>query len=212
MEVIFRTIFIFILSLIFAFLEIEIEGPNGWAKRLPTWYRKSGFFSRIFYNLFPRKPLTGYHLFILPLVFLFLHFVFFVGVEWTIANEIIILISYCWIIMTEDFLWFIFNPYFGIGKFKSEKIWWHSRMNWFFKHIPLVYVQGILGLGGLVIVASFLLGEIQIIYDYLITLVLILVMIFASAFFSPRYKKWYIKMRKIDESRFFKRKIKFKAP
>ncbi|MBU2612650.1 MAG: hypothetical protein KKB62_02930 [Nanoarchaeota archaeon] len=212
MEIFFRGIFIFILSLIFALLEIEIEGPNGWARKLPTWYRKSGFFSKVFYNLFPRKPLTGYHFFVLPWVFLFLHFAFFIGLEWTIANEIAVLISFSLLIMAEDFLWFIFNPYFGVGKFKREKIWWHSSMNWFFKHIPMVYLQGIFGLALLVFLASFLTGEMGLLYDSLMAFLVILVLTFISMFFVPTYKKWYIRMRKIDESSFFKRKIKFKAP
>ena len=30
-------LFVFVAALIFAKLEIEIEGPHGWAEKLPTW-------------------------------------------------------------------------------------------------------------------------------------------------------------------------------
>jgi len=30
----------------------------------------------------------------------------------------------------EDFLWFAFNPRWGVGKFKKEHIWWHATHWW----------------------------------------------------------------------------------
>jgi len=67
MEILSTSIFVFILSLIFALLEIEIEGKNGWAKNLPTWYKKSGF-SKIFYCLAGKKTLNW-----LSFVYSFIH-------------------------------------------------------------------------------------------------------------------------------------------
>ena len=32
-------LFLFGYALLFALAEIEIEGPHGWAERLPTWFR-----------------------------------------------------------------------------------------------------------------------------------------------------------------------------
>ena len=34
-----RTLFLFGYALLFAAVEIEIEGSHGWAERLPTWFR-----------------------------------------------------------------------------------------------------------------------------------------------------------------------------
>ena len=56
-----RVVFLFVYALLFALVEIEIEGPYGWAERLPTWFRVTTPAAR-FYGLFMRgKPLTGYH-------------------------------------------------------------------------------------------------------------------------------------------------------
>ena len=48
-----------ITAVLFALLEIQIEGPNGWASSLPTW-RVENRWTRLFYS---SKPLTGYHLY-----------------------------------------------------------------------------------------------------------------------------------------------------
>ena len=75
------------MRLLFAAVEIEIEGPHGWAERLPTWFRVTPLYARA-YRLFMRgKPLTGYHLvmFILPLWSFHLGFVG--GIPWSWAAE-----------------------------------------------------------------------------------------------------------------------------
>jgi len=52
----YQLLYFYLIGLFLALLEIEIEGPSGWAKNLPTkriklfWYQKAG------------KDLTGYHL------------------------------------------------------------------------------------------------------------------------------------------------------
>ena len=35
-----------------------------------------------------------------------------------------------WIV--EDFLWFVFNPAYGIRRFRREDIWWHAQSWWWF--------------------------------------------------------------------------------
>ena len=32
--------------------------------------------------------------------------------------------------ITEDFLWFLFNPAFGFRKFRRQYIWWHEPAWW----------------------------------------------------------------------------------
>jgi hypothetical protein len=48
-----------IAATLFALVEIQIEGPNGWAARLPTWQVENRW-TRLFWSA---KPLTGYHLY-----------------------------------------------------------------------------------------------------------------------------------------------------
>src|SRR5436305_9057483 len=98
----FRILFLFGYALLFALVEIEIEGPHGWAERLPTWFRVSTRAAR-FYGLFMRgKPLTGYHavMFVLPLWSF--HIGFFAGVSWSWAAEAATLGSYtAWVVIWD---------------------------------------------------------------------------------------------------------------
>ena len=94
-----RALFLFGYALLFALVEIEIEGPHGWAERLPTWFRITTPTARI-YGLFMRgKPLTGYHavMFVLPLWSF--HIGFFGGVPWSWAAEAGTLAAYMiWVV------------------------------------------------------------------------------------------------------------------
>src|SRR5215475_6361939 len=60
--------YFFLIAFILAHLEIQIEGPHGWAEKLPTW-RWDGRFVRRWFG----KPVTGYHLCLVTLILLFLH-------------------------------------------------------------------------------------------------------------------------------------------
>src|SRR4051794_25281248 len=62
-----RTLLLFLFALLFALAEIEIEGADGWAEKLPTWYRVRPWYARGLALLLSGKPLTGYHLTMLPL-------------------------------------------------------------------------------------------------------------------------------------------------
>ena len=57
--------------------------------------------------------------------------------RWDIRTEVIILSAYTLIVALEDFLWFVFNPYYGLKKFNKKHIPWHE--DWF-GPIPLQYV------------------------------------------------------------------------
>ena len=57
MEHLTFALFLFATSAIFASLEIQIEGANGWASGLPTWRVHNGW-TRL---LLGSRPLTGYH-------------------------------------------------------------------------------------------------------------------------------------------------------
>lgn len=127
-------------SLVFALLEIEIEGTEGWARRLPTW-RISGRWTR---RLFGNRAITGYHLYSQVFLITVLHLPYALGLvepSWKAEFRILSFLLLFWVV--EDFLWFVVNPAYGIRRFKPQHIWWHEpnwwwimpRDYWFF--IPL---------------------------------------------------------------------------
>jgi len=134
---------VFWVSFCFAKMEIETEGARGWADVLPTWrMSKDHILSRIFAG---GRELTGYHLWMQIFIFSLLHVIYlFQPFSWYAELEIFSFIFYVWIV--EDFMWFLFNPAFGIAKFRKENIWWHERHWWwiaprdYFIFIPLATI------------------------------------------------------------------------
>ena len=118
---------LFVLSSLLAAMEIQVEGTQGWAASLPTW-RMDNRFSKA---LLSGKPLTGYHFYLFSFVFVFVHLPFFSGLApWTLGHELRVMAFNFLFWVAEDFLWFIFNPAFGLSKFKREHIWWHAPTWW----------------------------------------------------------------------------------
>jgi hypothetical protein len=188
--------YLFLLSLLFALLEIEMEGAYGWAEKLPTWYRNSGFVRFLFAG---RKPLTGYHLFMNIFILAAFHLGFFIGVPWSLAAELRVLSLFILFLAVEDFLWFVFNPHYGLRNFKKEKIWWHHDCAWLFWLVPLDYATGIMLTVLLSYLSALLLGDLAALYGWLETLGVILILVFLSSLLAPLYKRWYERMRTKDE-------------
>ena len=126
--------FLFIISFFIAKLEINIEGKGGWARNLPTWKVKNRLTAVIWGDL----PLTGYHLWLIGSVLLFLHFPFFLGLLWSLGLEFEIIALFFFFWMLEDFFWFVLNPSYGIRKFNKESIVWHSK---WIGRVPISYVK-----------------------------------------------------------------------
>ena len=131
------------LALCLAILEIQIEGKYGWAEKLPCW-RKTDFgkIFRFFNEVInDGRPLTGYHL-ALNLVWISVWHLTFIFIPWNAPAELFI----CGVIMLfytlEDFLWFVFNPHYGIRKFKKGGFWWHKT---WLGPVPSWYVAYIVG-------------------------------------------------------------------
>jgi hypothetical protein len=102
-------IYVLALSIVLAYLEIQIEGTDGWGKNLPTWKVKISNFE-----------ITGYHLSLWLLIFVFLHFpVFFT--KWSFQNESFILSFFILTLLLEDSFWFLLN-----SKFKGKKDVWRE--------------------------------------------------------------------------------------
>jgi hypothetical protein len=113
-------------SFLFAKVEIQIEGGDGWAAKLPTWRLEN----RLTQILYGGRPLTGYHLYVQLFVLVFCHFPFALGLPLTARSEALVLAFMILFWIIEDFLWFVVNPRFGIRNFKASAIWWH-RKAWF---------------------------------------------------------------------------------
>lgn len=127
MPLIIQSLYLFIVALALANLEVQIEGANGWAEKLPTWRPSHDrWYSKIWRKLMKEKPLTGYHLSILGSLFIFLHLPYFWGSAWSWEVELKSISMFFLISSTWDFLWFVINPAFGIKKFKAVEIWWHK--------------------------------------------------------------------------------------
>ncbi|MFC1663083.1 hypothetical protein ACFL04_02890 [Patescibacteria group bacterium] len=114
-------LYLILTALILALWEIQIEGKHGWASRLPT----KRFNNDLVKSISGGRPITGYHLMMLLTILVLIHLpVFFT--DWSWYNEAKIIGFFILMLTIEDFLWFVFNPDWGISEFKkSRKLWWH---------------------------------------------------------------------------------------
>lgn len=126
-------LYIIILAIIVAMLEINIEGRNGWAKNLPVTFKTRRF-------KIDGKPLTGYH-FYLFLLFIHVFHAVFIFTQWSLAKEFLLWGYYFLFFVFEDFFWFLLHKNYGIKRFKKHQIEWHK--NWFLL-LPVVYWQMII--------------------------------------------------------------------
>jgi hypothetical protein len=104
-----------------ALAEIQIEGEFGWAKKLPTWRKTIKIWKFKF-------EITGYHLFFFSALFFMLHFRF-VFQAFSLQAELFTISAYLFITIFEDFLWFFFNPHYGLKKYNKENVYWFKT--WF---------------------------------------------------------------------------------
>jgi hypothetical protein len=114
--------FMLFMALILALWEIQIEGADGWAARLPAWRLEKPWVLR----LTGGRPLTGYHVFMTVFLLAVVHLPLFF-VPWSWRLESLLLGFYVGMVLLEDFLWFAFNPHYGIKNFRRGKIWWHRQ-------------------------------------------------------------------------------------
>ena len=116
-------VYLFILSVVWAVLEIQIEGKNGWASALPTWRKKEGWIVK----LLGGRPLTGYHICMITFLALVYHFPFFFT-PWNLGKELFTIGFFFGFLLIEDFLWFVLNPAFRLKRFnrKNPDLWWHK--------------------------------------------------------------------------------------
>jgi hypothetical protein len=140
--------FVTTLAFFFAMLEIQIEGPHGWAAALPTWRIEKHPLLDLFWG---GRPMTGYHAWAFSFMAAVFHLPLILSAAFTLRMEarIIGCLAIFWIV--EDFLWFVMNPAFGIRRFRPVHVWWHRR--WLLR-MPLDYVT-FLAVGGALFAYSF---------------------------------------------------------
>ncbi len=127
MEHLFFALYLLASAFVFARVEIEIEGPNGWADKLPTW-RIANKWTKLFYG---DRPLTGYHLWMQVFVVMMAHLPFALHAwQWSWAMELRVIGFIILFFIVEDFLWFVLNPAFGLRRFRRDHIWWHKPTWW----------------------------------------------------------------------------------
>lgn len=115
-------LFIFALSVVTALFEIQIEGANGWAEKLPTWRYAPNWIHK-YLNL---TELTGYHVYLTSVLLLLFHFpIFLTG--WSLYVECTVLSCYFAFNVIWDFLWFVLNPAYGWCNYKRGSIWWFQK-------------------------------------------------------------------------------------
>ncbi|MBN1960030.1 MAG: hypothetical protein JW841_03725 [Deltaproteobacteria bacterium] len=184
---------LFIYALLFALVEIEIEGKNGWAANLPTWFRRTPWYARIFAFVLSGKPLTGYHMVMFLIPFFSFHLGLAFGQSWSWGFEIRVVTTYLVWNATWDFLWFLLNPHYGWSRFHKGMIWWHNGI--WLGRLPIDYI---VALGASVLLAaipwlifkniSYILYQVS----YIIFTVAAIILI---GYFAPLYQRWYHYMR-----------------
>ncbi len=118
---------VIVTAVLLAKVEIHIEGSAGWAEKLPTWRLKNRWTRLLLGN----RPLTGFHLYLQLYILATAHIPFLLclaPLSWQGECRVLSYVILLW--ATEDFLWFVLNPAFGIRNFRRERIWWHSATWW----------------------------------------------------------------------------------
>jgi len=134
--------FMVFLAFLLALWEIQIEGKDGWAAKLPGWRIEKGWLVK----LAGGRPITGYHFFMTLFLIAIVHLPLFF-VLWSWRLESLLLGFYVGMVFLEDFLWFVLNPHYRIKNFRKGKIWWHQpwwgpvpALYWFLLIIVIVLV------------------------------------------------------------------------
>jgi len=117
-------LWVVLLGYFFAMTEIQIEGPNGWAATLPTWRIEKHPLLDLFWG---GRAMTGYHAWLFSFMALAFHLPLFVLGQVSLRMEARCIGSLMVFWITEDFLWFFYNPAFGLARFSAPYIPWHKH-------------------------------------------------------------------------------------
>lgn len=157
-QIFFINLYLFLMALFLAVLEIQIEGEHGWAKNLPVWRPPhDSWYARLYSKIMSGKELTGYHLTIFLFLLLVFHLPFVFGTPWSFVLWVKVLSYYFMFLVVWDFLWFVLNPHYPLRQFKKEHIWWHKK--WLLG-LPIDYYSGFMASLLILLPAKFMFGGI----------------------------------------------------
>ena len=135
MPMIAEGLYLFGVCWLLAQLEIQIEGGHGWAEKLPTWKMDDAWILRLHNG----RPLTGYHFYFITFLLAIFHLpILFTG--FSLPVEVRILSYFFLTAVFWDFQWFVWNPAWGVRRFRGEPVWWFPKKILGF---PLEYFTGI---------------------------------------------------------------------
>ena len=106
---------------------MQVEGAAGWARALPTWRVRNTWTKRVL----GAREVTGYHVYCQLFVAVMAHLLYFIaGVRpgWSVELRILAFLAFFWVV--EDFLWFVFNPAYGLRRFRRDDVPWHAASWW----------------------------------------------------------------------------------
>jgi hypothetical protein len=187
-------LFLFAYALMFAAVEIEIEGPHGWAERLPTWFRVTTPPARFYGLLMRGKPLTGYHAVMFVLPAWSFHIGFVGGVPWSWGAEATTLSAYMAWVVTWDFLWFLLNPRYGWARFRKGEVWWHGR-TWIGR-FPIDYWSALVLSLAVAAAAAASTGTFEVLQRQAALLIGFTLLTALAAVAAPAYMRWHGHMRR----------------
>ena len=128
MSLFITNLYLFILAVVLAVLEIQIEGQHGWAAKLPTWRPDDQrWYVRAYSKIMSGKVFTGYHLSMFSFIFLIFHLPYVFGVLLTWSSWLQTLSLFFFFVVLWDFLWFVLNPHYPLSSFRREHIKWHQH-------------------------------------------------------------------------------------
>ncbi|MDO8505504.1 MAG: hypothetical protein Q7S48_02930 [bacterium] len=121
-----QILYLYLLALTLAFLEVQIEGEHGWAEKLPCWRPQGKWYARLYTRVLGGKEMTGYHIGVFSFAFLMFHLPYVWGLPWNTGAEFSTLSAFFLFVVVWDFLWFVINPHYGIRKFRPGCVSWHK--------------------------------------------------------------------------------------
>lgn len=161
-------LFISIYAILYSALEIEIEGPYGWAKKLPT--------VKMFNTRF-----TGYHI--------LMNITVIMSIAYAIIPRKGLLYGIFFIIawfLIEDFCWFVLNPYYGINKYYKENISWHEGP-W-----PLgIPIHNYIGISLMLIIIAIYSEKMELVKS----MIFMISCVILTIFIAPLYQNYYKSLR-----------------
>lgn len=186
--------------MVFAVIEIEAEGKYGWAEKLPTWYRVNGKAAKL-WKLINGRPLTGYHLAMLPLPIMIFLYPMVATSSLTFSGFFMQAAAYFAWLSVWDFCWFVLNPHYGVRRFRKENVWWFSQEPWLFGRIPFSYIAAWTTSIVVAMVAGWIEGGVvSSLSSHLAQLGIYLVAVTVLATFAVRpFRRYYYAMRTKDE-------------